>query len=147
MPGGKKWSDSSIDQATEIAATDQFLIIQASTSESKRITQEVTLGYKVYAALLNQSSTNAPVATILKNTIGAVVWSRANQGLYVATLSGAFPLVKTFVLIGSINAGRGGVSQATTANTVEVITYDMTSPFNAQDAYLVNTSIEIRVYL
>lgn len=41
MSGGKKWSDSSIGQATTIAAADQFLIIQASTGQSKRITQAI----------------------------------------------------------------------------------------------------------
>lgn len=42
--------------------------------------------YKVYTALLNQSGTNAPVATVLENTLGYdIVWSRLNAGGYLAT--------------------------------------------------------------
>ncbi len=55
-----------------------------------------TSGIKVYSALLTQTSTNAPVATILQNTLaGTPVWTRSAQGIYLATLSGAFPLNKT----------------------------------------------------
>ena len=37
--------------------------------------------YKVYTALLTQSGTNAPVATVLENTLGGeIVWSRINPG-------------------------------------------------------------------
>lgn len=56
--------------------------------------------YKVYTALLNQSGENAPTATVLKNTLGGeVVWSRATQGVYRATLTGAFTENKTVILI------------------------------------------------
>jgi hypothetical protein len=53
---------------------------------------------KVYRALLTQSGTNAPVATVLENTLGGTpVWSRTNIGRYVATLANAFPNSKTIV--------------------------------------------------
>ena len=52
--------------------------------------------YLVYTALLTQSGTDAPVATVLENTLGGtVVWSRDASGIYVATLSGAFTANKT----------------------------------------------------
>ena len=58
--------------------------------------------YLVYTALLNQTSTNAPVATVLKNTLGGtVVWTRTSPGLYVGTLTGAFTANKTWCI--SIN--------------------------------------------
>ena len=42
--------------------------------------------YKVYTALLNQSGTNDPAATVLENTLGYdIVWSRLNAGGYIAT--------------------------------------------------------------
>jgi hypothetical protein len=47
-------------------------------------------GYKEYSALLSQSGTNAPVANVLINTIGNIVWSYNTAGLYTATLNGAF---------------------------------------------------------
>lgn len=53
--------------------------------------------YKVYTALLSQSGTDAPVATILENTLGGTpVWTRTGAGYYVCTLNGAFTPNKTF---------------------------------------------------
>lgn len=53
--------------------------------------------YKVYTALLTQTGTDAPVATVLENTLGgAVVWSYIGVGLYRGTLSGAFMANKCF---------------------------------------------------
>jgi len=46
---------------------------------------------KVYVALLTQSGTDAPIATILKNTLGGeVVWSYDGAGSYIGTLIGVF---------------------------------------------------------
>ena len=53
---------------------------------------------KVYRALLTQNGTDAPVVTVLENTLGGeVVWTRVQAGVYIATLAGAFPAAKTFV--------------------------------------------------
>ena len=47
--------------------------------------------YLVYTALLTQSGTDAPVATVLENTLGGtVVWSYSDVGSYLGTLTGAF---------------------------------------------------------
>lgn len=54
--------------------------------------------YKVYTALLTQSGTDAPTATVLENTFsGTVVWSYVSTGTYRATLSGAFTENKTAI--------------------------------------------------
>jgi hypothetical protein len=54
-------------------------------------------GYKIYRALITQSGTDAPVATILENTLGGVpVWTRTGVGRYTLTLSGGFIIGKTF---------------------------------------------------
>lgn len=56
------------------------------------------LSYKVYTALLTQSGTDAPVATVLENTLGGtVVWTRQSAGIYNATLVGAFTENKTYI--------------------------------------------------
>ncbi len=48
-------------------------------------------GYKEYTALLTQSGTDDPVATVLANDLGGtVVWTRDNTGIYIGTLAGAF---------------------------------------------------------
>lgn len=53
---------------------------------------------KVYVALLTQTGTDAPVATVLKNTLGSVpVWSYDVVGGYYLTLSNAFTANKTNV--------------------------------------------------
>lgn len=69
-------------------------------------------GTKMYLALLTQSGTNAPVATVLVNTLGGtVVWGYVDVGVYSATLSGAFPSGKTCPFIsgleGAATAGGG----------------------------------------
>lgn len=46
--------------------------------------------YKLYVALINQSGSGIPVATVIENTLGGdLVWS-GSSGSYYATLSGAF---------------------------------------------------------
>jgi hypothetical protein len=52
--------------------------------------------YKVYTALLTQSGTDAPVATVLENTLGNVVWSYNGVGDYSANLNGVFLENKTY---------------------------------------------------
>jgi len=47
-------------------------------------------GVKVYRALLTQTGTDAPVATVLENTLGAdVTWDYDDAGRYRVTLSSA----------------------------------------------------------
>lgn len=46
--------------------------------------------YFVYEALISQSGSSAPTVSILKNTIGAIVWTRTAAGNYTGTLTGAF---------------------------------------------------------
>lgn len=63
---------------------------------------DTTRPYKVYTALLTQSGTNAPVATVLQNTLsGTITWSYSLVGSYQATLVGAFPSSKTFFYVTS----------------------------------------------
>lgn len=53
---------------------------------------------KVYRAIISQSGTGTPTATILENTLGGTpVWSRTGVGTYHLTLAGAFTENKTIV--------------------------------------------------
>lgn len=93
--------------ASAANATD--ILAKVNDPSGTPISQKVTLtqigtalgstpGVKVYRAIINQSGTNAPVATVLQNTLGGtVVWTRNDVGDYSATLSGAFPAAKTIV--------------------------------------------------
>ncbi len=54
--------------------------------------------YSVYVAILNQSGANAPVATVLENTIGEINWTYDSVGVYYGTLAeGEFDRTKTFI--------------------------------------------------
>lgn len=60
-------------------------------------------GTKVYCALLTQTGTNAPVATVLgTNTIGSIVWAYGSAGFFTGTLSAAFPAGKTWLMISPV---------------------------------------------
>ena len=64
--------------------------------QTKAATRQQAKLYKIYTALLTQSGTNAPVATVLENTLGGtVVWTRTEVGFYQATLMNAFTENKT----------------------------------------------------
>lgn len=105
--------------------------------------------YKVYTALLTQTGTNTPIATVLENTLGgAVTWSRDGQGYYSANSSGLFTLNKTavFVSVGVnfiSNSNQTTSQRPLTQNKVEIWTKENGTNI---DAALSQTSIEIRVY-
>jgi hypothetical protein len=61
------------------------------------LARDESLSYLVYAAVLTQSGEEAPVASIMQNTLsGPILWSRSGVGVYVGTLTGAFTANKTF---------------------------------------------------
>lgn len=105
--------------------------------------------YKVYAALLTQSGTNAPVITVLENTIGDIVWSYLGVGSYRASLLNAFDKNKTQVFITPCNLGETNVILSYTVHVVGIGDYitfcSLLSGVYSNDQYK-NSSIEIRVY-
>lgn len=107
--------------------------------------------YKVYIATLTQSSTNAPIANVLQNTLGGtLVWSYNGVGIYNGTLSGIFISNKTFFIINKSRAsGRQFSLYRNNDNEIEITTeiFDGATPiFTTSDGVLNNTTIEIRVY-
>ena len=119
--------------------------------------------YKVYTALLSQSGTDAPVATVLENTLGYdIVWSRLNAGGYTATAT-EFAIEdfnKFYCNIG--NKPPSGASTDISSYIVEASTLPLGSPSSFEvytktilnstgvvtrgDNILEFTPIEIRVY-
>lgn len=102
--------------------------------------------YKKYVALLTQSGTDAPVATVLENTLsGTPVWSYSDVGEYVLTLAGEFTANKTFIMVNPLDgiseeglkATRDGV------DSITLQTFKAGANFNLG---MTNNSIEIRVY-
>lgn len=110
---------------------------------------------KVYVALLTQTGTDAPVATILKNTLGGVpVWSYVTVGDYNCTLAGVFELQKTTTIITN-NIDETRVHTRVIKIDEDIIgvrtgEYSFTAPdtfvFEPLDGYLSATTIKIEVY-
>lgn len=113
-------------------------------------------GKKVYKALLTQTGTSAPVATVLVNTLsGTPVWSRTGIGAYVLTLVGEFQANKTHIIInpfsetgvpsdGQMGAYRGNDDTITLVSRVLVQGGVVT--WNDSDDMINNASITIEVY-
>ena len=102
-----------------------------------------TKSYKVYTALLTQTGTDAPVATVLENTIGGIVWSREGAGVYLGTLNNAFDINKTWLYVKMSNADDDGLNYITLNNTSEIQILNTVNDWsNTGYTY----EIEIRVY-
>ena len=104
--------------------------------------------YLVYSAILNQTGTNNPVATVFENTLGGtVVWTRVSEGYYIGTLAGAFPSDKTFILYSSIfDVGSLLPALPNISGQINVIEITLATSEGTKDGLLNNTSIEVRVY-
>ncbi len=104
----------------------------------------------VYAALLTQSGTDAPVATVLLNTLGGdVVWARNSTGEYVGTLVGAFPAAKTLILTKCPSTGadiENGTRRSLYRLSDDALQLDVYDGGSAADELLANTSVKIEVY-
>ncbi len=87
----RTFADYAADLATS-TGLDSVIGLEGSTVK----TGSAGGGYLVYVALLTQTGTSAPVATVLTNTLGGtVVWTRDGAGNYLGTLAGVFTANKT----------------------------------------------------
>lgn len=132
-------------------SNDDFLQRKADAWTNRTVAQVKTdLGvptYARYVALLSQTGTAAPVATVLENTLGGtVVWSYQGQGLYFGTLAGAFAQnVATFMQNFSLD-GNGGLCYSTVNDSDSIAVYSSNYSGTQTDDVLANVFIEIRVY-
>jgi len=118
------------------------------------------LPYKVYTALLSQSGTDAPVATVLQNTLGvSVVWSRDGAGAFTATFS--LPIITNSSNIGETTnwvvidgrsnngdqLGGAALTWAFYGSSTEIYfeIYDITTGTKG-DGFMQDMYLEIRVY-
>ena len=104
---------------------------------------EAGLGYTAYTALLTQTGVNNPVATVLKNDIGATIaWTRTAFGEFTATASSAvFTAAKTIVFLNNGIGALGNSSVRWSNPGTTTVFLDA-----LQDGFLTNASIEIRIY-
>jgi len=90
-----------------------------------------------YVGILNQLDDNNPIATVLENSIGNIIWTRTDaNGNFKGTLPGAFPQAKTVVLLGQVGV------------TAQAGTFDPDFIYLAvqYDNILIDTAIVIEVY-
>lgn len=67
------------------------------TTQFKVVNDTLKPRKKEYIAYLYQNGTDAPVATVIKNTLGAVSYNYSSEGNFTATSSGLFTPGKTVV--------------------------------------------------
>lgn len=108
-------------------------------------------GIKVYRALLTQSGTDAPTATVLENTLGGtLVWTRDGAGTYLGTLAGAFATGTVTPInlaakwaLDAINAVSG---VTISSNVYRLQTYLAADLTTADDGVMTDTLIEFSIY-
>jgi|TARA_R110000796_G_scaffold76943_1_gene171856 hypothetical protein len=103
-------------------------------------------GYKVYTAALIQTTTTAPVATILQNTTGGTfTYSYVSSGKYKIEASGIkLPANKVAVFMSSSDGDKnlgGKINQ----DDIDVEQFSITTSA-LKDGMAAGTSIEIRIY-
>lgn len=103
---------------------------------------------KIYKALLTQSGTNAPVATVLVNTLsGTPVWSRASAGSYRLTLAGEWVVDKTFVTLSYGSDGAENILNWYRSDSNELVLLNLEVGTGTTDnLMLYPTAITIEVY-
>jgi len=121
----------------------------SSYSQNSLTSSYITPKYKIYVALLTQTGTSAPVATILENTLGFTPFiSYSSPGVYLYTSSAGFPTNKTAFFPGVAFGGTGGNIEFDidygTPNDIYFYTRDNTG--TNVNGLLKTTPIEIRVY-
>jgi len=138
-------TDSKLKTKDESGVIEEVSIVSATTP-------------KVYKALLTQTGTDDPVATVLENTLGGnLVWSRDDFGRYTGTLVNTFPDNKT---IGNILSNGEEMrfnfrfnSNTSNNNTVNIITSEYGLTLNLDgieatslDGLLFNSPVSIEIY-
>jgi len=122
--------------------------------EASSFNDKVRLGvrpYRAYMATLTQTGSDAPVVTVIENTLGAdVVWTRASTGFYEGTVTGKLIVGKSFAVPLNpnklANAGTDRmIFYVASIDAVGLQTYSDTYSTIA-DALLEDTPVEIRVY-
>jgi len=131
--------------------TSTIINIDSIIGELRDEIQNLKPRYKVYTALMSQSNSDNPVVKVLHNTLGNIVWTRDQEGIYIGTLSGRFTHNKTvcFATPGSYDGNSVGEINMCTVdvNTVQITVYDTSggnTDFLTGGAFEV--SIEIKVY-
>jgi len=142
---------------TPLTGTEELAIVQGG-STVKATAQDIAdlsggggLPYLVYTALLRQSGTNPPIATVLQNTLGFVpTWSYEDVGWYTSINSGftantVIFLGQPFVFSALTTSAITFDSARTPSSGGKVNVQSRSNGTRTNDLFY-DTAIEIRVY-
>lgn len=148
-------ANTKISEMTAATTHTGTTIPVVQSGANKKLAMSLLKDYKCYVALLTQSGTDAPIPTVLENSLGGtVVWARSGAGNYTGTLASAFTLNKT-VTFTALNYVDSNTVFCNTqlpsgdSNYVSLFTYySITDAFTSVLADFGNNTIfiEIRVY-
>lgn len=146
--GSSQWTDTL--SSTAITYTGDAYVNGQLNADSVKQGGYAVKPYKVYVAILHQSSTGAPTATLLENSTGTTfTWVYNATGSYAITADSGTPFTdnKTVVFI-TPTGGDASVNLIHTAyNTTTNLSIYTGDTFGANaDNILDNTGIEIRIY-
>jgi hypothetical protein len=114
---------------------------------NNRSVSDILPTYTKYIALITQSGTNDPTVVELENTIGPIIWTRVGTGIYYGTLTGAFTLDKTYVMLNNVQPDSIVMESRAANDTILIQTTNLHSPTAAlHDTHLLKNTLEIRVY-
>jgi hypothetical protein len=103
--------------------------------------------YKVYTALLTQTGTNPPVATILENNLGNITFGYNSAGNYTINSLSLFEVNKTFILSQAYSGYDNSISVVSTyINNSQISLSSINLGVANNNLIYTPTSIEIRVY-
>lgn len=107
--------------------------------------------YKVYRAMITQTGTDAPVATVLANNLGATMtWGYTSAGVYTLTAGSAvFTANKTVCEVSAPQSGLQSLCYTNTSTTVLTFTAGVLNAgaIDATDAIVTNALVEVKVFL
>jgi hypothetical protein len=119
-------------------------VTESNVSYDNGIKTLNSVTYKKYIALLKQTGTNAPVATIIENTLTSeIIWTYNGVGDYTGTLTGEFTQYKTTIYHNNTAQGFTYVNWQN-EDEIDIETWNTLGVnSNGQLDYM---TIEIRVY-
>jgi hypothetical protein len=100
---------------------------------------------QTYVALLTQSGTAAPTASVLAENIGIITWTRTNVGQYLGTPISPLDALNTFVIIGNVEHDYLASAYVNSDGNIVVHT-TKTQNHAHTDSKLRNSPIEVRIY-
>lgn len=141
LAGSGQWTWDTYGQGTHSVTPATTPVYSSTGVVGERIAP------KIYTALLTQSGTGAPTATILgTNEIGSIVWTRNSTGNYTGTLTGAFTVNKTWAICQKGDMTGSFANGLLSSNSANSVLLTVTDNAGSSVDNFTNMSIEIRVY-